>query len=323
MPPFQQGHFYLGGRAGWAAYQDACGDNALDCSDDTLGYGLYGGYQFNSWFALEGGVTSYGSPEARYSYGDVEVDMWGGEVAAKLGYPLTERLDIYTRLGGAYQRIEKTFSQRPDAVNSSEWNILSSVGLSYRLSQRWSVRGEYQFIDGVGDTDIRQADSHFTSLGVTYHFGQAVPTTPEPKPVMAPVTPSPRYVTVEQAISLSTDSLFDFDSSKIKQPDSLSPFAEQLKAYPDGAIRVVGYTDASGPERYNQRLSEQRAQAVANYLEQQGVASERMTVIGLGESNPVASNETTEGRALNRRVAVLFDTVVQETQEVTETRVEE
>nr|WP_237668103.1 OmpA family protein [Vibrio sp. V43_P6S15P86] len=140
---------------------------------------------------------------------------------------------------------------------------------------------------------------------------------------MAPVTPSPRYVTVEQAISLSTDSLFDFDSSKIKQPDSFSPFAEQLKAYPDGTIRVVGYTDASGPERYNQRLSEQRAQAVANYLEQQGVASERMTVIGLGESNPMASNETTEGRALNRRVEVLFDTVVQETQEVTETRVEE
>ncbi|WP_237668102.1 outer membrane beta-barrel protein [Vibrio sp. V43_P6S15P86] len=165
LSPYQQGHFYLGGRAGWAAYQDACSDNALDCSDDTLGYGIYGGYQFNSWFALEGGVTSYGSPEARYSYGDVEVDMWGGEVSVKLGYPLTERLDIYTRLGGAYQRIEKTFSQLPDAVNSSEWNLLSSVGLSYRLSQRWSVRGEYQFIDGVGDTDIHQADSHFTSLG--------------------------------------------------------------------------------------------------------------------------------------------------------------
>ncbi|EHH1079253.1 porin, partial [Vibrio parahaemolyticus] len=175
FPPFQNGHLYLGARAGWAAYQDACGSDALDCTDDTFGYGLYLGYQFNSWLALEGGMTSYGSPDARYSSGDVDADVYGGELAAKLSYPLTERLDVFTRLGGAWQRIDKDFSPMPDAIESSEWNLMSSIGMSYRLSQRWSVRGEYQFIDGIGDGDVEQADSHFTSVGLTYHFGQKTP----------------------------------------------------------------------------------------------------------------------------------------------------
>ncbi|EHK2925019.1 outer membrane beta-barrel protein, partial [Vibrio parahaemolyticus] len=98
FPPFQNGHVYLGARAGWAAYQDACGSDALDCSEDTFGYGLYLGYQFNSWLALEGGMTSYGSPDARYSSGDVDADVYGAEIAAKLSHPLTERLDVFTRL---------------------------------------------------------------------------------------------------------------------------------------------------------------------------------------------------------------------------------
>ncbi|MCG9703103.1 OmpA family protein [Vibrio natriegens] len=72
-----------------------------------------------------------------------------------------------------------------------------------------------------------------------------------------------------------------------------------------------------GPATYNMGLSERRAQSVADYLAQQGIDASRLTVIGLGENSPVASNETKEGRAQNRRVEVHFDTTVEETREVT------
>jgi OmpA-OmpF porin, OOP family len=69
-------------------------------------------------------------------------------------------------------------------------------------------------------------------------------------------------------------------------------------------IEVAGHTDAVGSEEYNQRLSEQRAQAVKDYLVERGVAADRISVVGYGESQPRSTNDTIEGRRLNRRVEV-------------------
>ncbi len=313
LPPFQNGHFYLGGRLGWAAYDGACGNSALDCTDDTFGYGLYGGYQFNSWFALEGGATSYGSPDARYPAGDVSADVYGGEVVVKLDYPLTERINVFTRLGGAYQYIEKEIPAIQGDSSSHEWNVLSSLGVSYRLSQNWSVRGEYQFIDGIGDGSIGQADSHFTSIGLTYHFNQQAPVI-EP----TPIEPATRYVTIEKPLSLSAQTLFAFDSTTVVTNQSLDLLVEQLTSYPEDKVQILGYTDNSGSEAYNQRLSEQRAKAVAAYLTEKGIDASRLTVVGKGEANPVASNDTQQGRVQNRRVEVRFDTTINQTLEATD-----
>ena len=313
LPPFQNGHFYLGGRLGWAAYDGACGTFALDCTDNTFGYGLYGGYQFNSWFALEGGATSYGSPDARYSTGDASADVYGGEVVVKLDYPLTERINVFTRLGGAYQYIEKEISTIQGDSSSHEWNLLSSLGVSYRLSQNWSVRGEYQFIDGIGDSSIGQSDSHFTSIGLTYHFNQQAPII-EP----TPTEPATRYVTIEKPLSLSAQTLFAFDSTTVVTNQSLDLLVEQLTSYPEDKVQILGYTDNSGSEAYNQRLSERRAKAVAAYLTEKGIDTSRLTVVGKGETNPVASNDTQQGRVQNRRVEVRFDTTINQTLEATD-----
>ena len=323
LAAYQNGHFYLGARIGWAAYQDACGPSASDCNDDTFGYGAYGGYQFNHWLALEGGVTAYGEPDASYPDGDLAAEVTGGEVAVKLSYPLTERVDVFTRLGGAYQSIDKSASMTTDSVNSHDWNTLASLGMNYRLSQRWSLRGEYQFIDGIGeDNDLGQADLHFTSIGLTYHFGQSEPEV-VPVETVPVLEPEPRYVTTTTTVSLSAGPLFGFDSSELTANAELASLAEQLTQYSEDKVRIVGHTDSAGPEVYNQRLSERRAQSVANYLEQQGVDRSRLTVSGSGESNPVASNETAEGRAQNRRVEVVFDTTVEETKVVNESSVAE
>jgi len=75
-----------------------------------------------------------------------------------------------------------------------------------------------------------------------------------------------------------------------------------LEEYKKTMIVVSGYTDSTGSASYNQQLSEDRANAVASYLKNKGVLSARFDTIGFGESNPIASNKTTEGRSMNRRV---------------------
>lgn len=75
-----------------------------------------------------------------------------------------------------------------------------------------------------------------------------------------------------------------------------------LKEYDKTIVEVAGHTDSSGSDQYNQALSERRAQSVASYLGSHGVASKRLMTVGAGETRPVASNDTEEGRAANRRV---------------------
>ena len=75
-----------------------------------------------------------------------------------------------------------------------------------------------------------------------------------------------------------------------------------LKEYNKTVIEVAGHTDSSGTDQYNQALSERRAQSVAGYLATHGVSQQRLMTVGAGESHPVASNDTEQGRATNRRV---------------------
>jgi outer membrane protein OmpA-like peptidoglycan-associated protein len=87
----------------------------------------------------------------------------------------------------------------------------------------------------------------------------------------------------------------------------LDTVAHALGAYRDRQIVVEGYTDAQGSESKNLELSQQRADAVREYLEQRGVDAERIRAVGKGESNPIASNDTAEGRATNRRVEIVVE----------------
>ncbi|MGH9355438.1 MAG: OmpA family protein [Terriglobia bacterium] len=93
------------------------------------------------------------------------------------------------------------------------------------------------------------------------------------------------------------------------QPDTrvmLAKLAGVLLTYPGLKIEVDGYTDTTGSEATNDKLSQQRADAVRDFLVQQGVASDSISSRGLGESNPVAPNDTATGRGLNRRVEIVI-----------------
>jgi outer membrane protein OmpA-like peptidoglycan-associated protein len=111
---------------------------------------------------------------------------------------------------------------------------------------------------------------------------------------------------VEEGIKVTMKSgvLFDFNSSKINASvnDNLVKFAETLRQYPDTELLVAGHTDNVGTEEYNMKLSQQRADAVANVLKANNVSRSRMTILGYGEKNPVSDNTAETGREQNRRV---------------------
>jgi outer membrane protein OmpA-like peptidoglycan-associated protein len=110
----------------------------------------------------------------------------------------------------------------------------------------------------------------------------------------------------EIEINLTNDILFDYNSYALRQESkaTLQNLADNFRKYPDEQISVEGHTDAIGTHESNQRLSEQRADGVRNYLVDQGVNGQRVTSVGFGETRPKASNDTPEGRQLNRRVEI-------------------
>lgn len=85
---------------------------------------------------------------------------------------------------------------------------------------------------------------------------------------------------------------------------TLNSVAKVLNKYDNSTVMVMGYTDSTGSAEYNQTLSQQRAKSVATYLQGQGVKASRFEVMGMGSSNPIASNSSSSGRQQNRRVEI-------------------
>jgi outer membrane protein OmpA-like peptidoglycan-associated protein len=113
---------------------------------------------------------------------------------------------------------------------------------------------------------------------------------------------------VGEGIQVTFDSgiLFDFDSSALR-PEAqrhLTELAASLREYDDSEVLIAGHTDSIGTEAYNQGLSERRAASAGNFLIRAGVAPDRIRTVGLGELEPVATNDTEMGRQQNRRVEV-------------------
>ncbi len=110
----------------------------------------------------------------------------------------------------------------------------------------------------------------------------------------------------EITLTMPNDITFGIDRADLNGAavETLAKVADTLKAYPKTTIDVIGHADSTGAEGYNMALSQRRAGSVAAYLANQGVQSERIMASGRGESQPTASNDTPEGRALNRRVEI-------------------
>ncbi|MEM6407113.1 MAG: OmpA family protein [Pseudomonadota bacterium] len=112
----------------------------------------------------------------------------------------------------------------------------------------------------------------------------------------------------ELRVTMPQDLLFATDSAQLRGDlvADLRTVARSLNEYPNSTILVIGHTDSTGTFGYNQALSERRAITVSNVLRSEGVSSARLRSIGQGEAQPVASNNTSAGRAQNRRVEIII-----------------
>lgn len=321
----QDNTWYVGGKLGLAQFMSPdynavlTGVNNEDKSD--VGGGAFVGYQLNSWLGFEAGYDYLGKYTFDFANGADELKAQGGQLGVKLGWPVNDALDIYTRLGG--------FAYWADSENNSDdgYSPLAALGLEYAMTRDWATRLEYQWIGGVGDKQYvgSEVDSGLLSLGVSYRFGQAAPVV-APPPAPAPA-PAPEPVKVTKEFSLSSDVLFDFNKATLKPAgqDALAKLFEQVKAETpkDGSALVIGYTDRIGSDKYNQALSEKRAKTVADYMVSKGFPADKVSVEGRGEGEPVtgtqcdgvkAKKELISCLAADRRVTIQ----VTGTKEVTE-----
>ena len=157
--------------------------------------------------------------------------------------------------------------------------------------------------DGVFDRRDRCPD---TPKGTEVrHNGCPLPQYPESAPAPAVAPPQDEVI----VLSDLGDVLFAFDSAKLTPAAeaTLDTVVEKLRGADVLAIKVDGHTDSVGSDAYNQGLSERRAASVVDYLISQGVPAQKLSSQGLGESKPMADNDTDAGRAQNRRVEIHVD----------------
>lgn len=240
----------------------------------------------------------------------------------KVGRPLPKAIPEAS-LKASAARIYPAADREPKSVEFSPRASADAGVLSWRVVVRNTVGETVRKWEGRGTPPESLQWEGRTPNGTPLPAGayQAVlefadlygnEATSPPATVTLVVAEAPKsYTLVETAeglkVTLSSLVLFDVDKYDLKplSKQALEQVGELLKAYPTNKLRISGYTDSSGSDSHNQMLSEKRAASVAAYLgDQFKIQKSRLTFVGYGETRPVASNETPEGRQQNRRVEI-------------------
>ncbi len=188
-----------------------------------------------------------------------------------------------------------TSSNGDAPLNQGNWPICTVFGLiCYALDGDDDSDGVHDRRDVCADTP---ANTPVNNSGCPLPQHPAATPAPPPEPA-----PAPKNETI--VLSDAGDVLFAFDSAELSEnaKHSLTEISKRLTGASLVSVQVAGHTDSKGSDAYNQSLSERRAQSVSNFLTAQGIPAQKLSVVGYGESQPVADNGSDEGRAQNRRV---------------------
>ncbi len=292
-----------------------------------FGYKIFGGVGFLKYFALEGGyfdLGEFGFTATTSPPGTLSGDMTlkGLFLDDLLILPITERLSAFGRFGLNYAETKSSYTatgsaSAPRNGKVRELDYKFGLGLQYDFTKVLGMRLEAER-NRIDDAVGNKADIDLFSLGLVLRFPAkapapapraAAPPPPAPRVAAAPVpvpvpvvVPAP--VKTEQYCSI-LDIAFEINKDVIQREEKerLAVVGTFLKKYPDTTAVIEGHSDDVGTDEFNLKLSQQRADSVVSYLvDELHIAPSRLTAVGYGESRPIASNSTNEGKQKNRRI---------------------
>ena len=308
--------FYAGAKAGWASVhhglnqfkgnQSQAAKLEQKVTRDSEAYGVFGGYQITDNLAVEAGYEYFGRAKAKV--GDVQTfrhTAHGSTLALKASYPVLADLDVYGRVGAALIRSDYKFTNAK--YHSLKVSPVFAAGVEYAILPELALRAEYQWVSRVGnlgkaarkagvDSDVRYSpDIGSVSLGLSYRFGQGAP-------VVAPEV-------VNKTFNLNSDVTFAFGKADLKPQAQgvLDGIYGEIAQVKSANVKVAGYTDRIGSDAYNQKLSQKRAETVANYLVAKGVSQNAISATGYGKANPVTGNKCDAVKGRKALIACLAD----------------
>ena len=257
-------------------------------------------------------TARYAGKIARADDGDLKSSYWAHLVQARYTVDLTKSWDLGVQAGLLYGKgggLQKTagfevgYQVMKDLWASAGYNF---VGLTDKdlTANEYTSKGLYMRLRYKFD----ETALGFASAGATPLVVPVPVPAPAPPPPPVPATPTPvvERVLTKTKTTFQAEALFDFDKSALKPKGKgeLDSFAEKMKLVEYEVVITIGHTDGRGSAAYNQKLSERRSATVREYLVGKGIDPARIKAEGRGLREPVASNATDEGRALNRRVEI-------------------
>lgn len=315
-------HWYIGGNYGRTVESIDNGEIAnsiigggltgMEDEDSDRGYKFFVGYQFNHHIALEAGYADLGDFGVRVAR-DPDVGTLTGDTSYK-GYnldlvgtlPMTQRLSAFARVGAFRYETEENFVGTDSLAASlsrddKDTGYKFGAGLEYSFTERLSARIEaerYRIEDMLGDN----GSVNLYSVGLVYRFGdRAAPPPRKEEPVVAQ----------QQDYCSKLDIHFEINRAEIPRAESqrLNAASEFLQRYPNTKAVITGHTDDVGSDQSNMQLSQRRADSVMQYLVGQQIDASRISTLARGETEPVATNDTEDGKRQNRRINTTIDCV--------------
>jgi OOP family OmpA-OmpF porin len=211
--------------------------------------------------------------------------LWSGNNASAYRY--------YALLGVNHNNMGDGLAQ---GIDEQSTQIVFGLGVGTKVADNYQVRADMRFMGGH-DTNAEEVGFQ---LSINRLLGSSR-TTPQPVNSVPEVVQTPKTKTI--TINLNVE--FEFDKANVLAiySDQLAAVAQAMQAHSDIELVLEGHTDSVGTESYNNDLSARRAEAVKQKLASDySISAARISTIGYGESRPIATNATAEGRALNRRV---------------------
>lgn len=221
-------------------------------------------------------------------------------------FGLTDDLSFYALAGLGVQIFD---SERGDHQKNGLFGNYGA-GLKYKLTDSLALKFDLRHLMDIGNG--KPDNTMLYNFGLAIPFGERAAKVAPVEPVVAPAAPvaEPKKVVPVAVKPINLNVNFDTNKSDIKNVynPKVNEFADMMKANKGFTADIEAHTDSVGSVPYNQKLSERRAASAVKALTDLGVDKNRLRAVGYGKSRPIASNDTPEGRAENRRVHAVMTT---------------